>query len=186
MASMKWALFLLAVGAFGQATITLSPAPGLAPAGATVVLTVSLVTGGGPAAVQWDMSGVPSIATVASLVTGKQIQCSATMTRCLVYSLSTAAIADGPIATISYMQPATPPTEALASPVSASPTATAITTTVGPSTNRCDVNGDGKIDGADITAMIAQIFAGTVAGARPNALDIAMIILAGLGGSCLR
>lgn len=183
---MRWALCLLAVGAFGQAEITLSPAPGLAPAGATVVLTVSLVAGGGPSVLQWDMSGVPSGATVASLVAGKQIQCSAALTRCLMYALNTTAIADGPIATISYTQPATPPTEALASPVSASPTATAITTTIGPATNRCDVNGDGKIDGADITAMIAQIFAGTVAGARPNALDIAMIIIAGTGGACLR
>jgi|SRR5579871_4237768 len=172
----------LPIGAFAQ-SLSLSASPGLAPAGQVVTLTISLVSGGGPAGVQWDMAGVPAGAAVASLVTGKTATCNAAPTRCLLSGLNATAIPDGPIATIKYTQPATPPTEALTATLGATPAGAAETVSAGVASN-CDINGDGKIDATDIGLEVQAALAATTG--TPTILDVIRVFLAANGGACLR
>jgi len=175
-------LLLASAALFAQASLDLSGIPGLAPAGTTVTVTISLTLGGGPAGLQWDMTGLPAGATFASLVTGKTIQCSAT--RCILSGLNATAIADGPVATIQYAQPATPPSEALTATLAASPAGAAVTTTAGGIVSRCDLSGDGKIDATDVGLAVTQALASTTG--TPTILDVIRVIIAAFGGACLR
>lgn len=180
---------LLVVSAICQtATLSLSSSPGLAPAGQAVTLTVALSGGGGPAALQFDLSGVPVGATITSTATGKTATCNGSSTvaptRCILSGLNLTPIADGNIATIQYSQPATEPTEAMANPISATPAGSAGVTLTAQVSSKCDLNGDGKIDATDVGLAITQALPAPV-GSTINVVELVKVLIAGFGGTCL-
>ena len=184
-------LTLAAIAAAQAASLSIT-GPAVANTGAAVTVTVSLVSGGGPAGVQWDMTGLPAGATVTSSVAGKVASCTAT--RCILAGTgSTAnatAIPDGAIATIQYSQPTAAVSVQLANSLGATPAgaAAAIAPPTGAVTvgiqSHCDVNGDGKIDGTDIGLTLQQALASTTG--SPTILDVIREIIAANGGACLR
>jgi len=178
---------LAAAAALAQSpspSLTVSSVPGLAPAGTMVTVTVSLVSGSGPAAIQWDMTGLPAAATITTPVAGKTASCTATATRCIVSGLNATAIPDGVVASIQYVQPAAPPTVALAATLAATPAGSAETITGEPAASHCDINGDGKIDATDISLILTQALSSTTG--TPTVLDVVRVIIAAFGGACLR
>lgn len=191
-------LLMLAGFAVGQtplSSLTLT-GPAVAPAGASVTVTIGLLNGTGPAALQWDMSGLPTGATITSTVTGKTATCNAT--RCVLVATTpvsasgAAAIPDGPIATITYTQPATAAPQALTATLGATPAGAALAVTAPasltiPVQSRCDLNGDGKTDATDIGIALQDALAGAaIAGVIPTVVDIVRVIIAANGGTCLR
>lgn len=188
---MRLLLGLLALSLAAQtptATISLSSSPGLVPAGGMVTLTVALAGGGGPAALQFDLTGVPVGATITSTVTGKTATCngSATVapTRCIVVGPNLTPIADGTIATVQYAQPSTAPAEALANPLSATPAGSAGAALTAAVSSRCDLNADGKIDANDLAVAITQALPAPT-GSSINAVEIVRVLIAAFGGTCL-
>lgn len=173
------------------ASLTLT-GPAVAPAGSAVTLTVSLVSGSGPAGLQWDQTGIPTGATITSPVAGKTANCTAALNRCILTGANATAIPDGPIATIKYTQPAAsvtvgiPATSTLgATPAGAAEavTAPALALTV-PVQSNCDINGDGKTDATDVGLILQQALTSTTG--TPNVLDVIRVIIAANGGVCLR
>lgn len=185
-------LSLAAIAAAQTPSLSLAGPP-VAPSGAAVTLTVSLVSGGGPAGVQWDLSGLPAGATVTSAVAGKVANCTAT--RCILAGTGSTpnatAIPDGAIATIQYTQPSTAAASVqLANSLGATPAGAAATiappagaVTVGLQSH-CDVNGDGLVNGTDIGLTLQQALASTTG--SPTILDVIREIIAANGGACLR
>lgn len=184
-------VLLLATAAIAQTpltgTLTLS-GPAVAENGAAVTLTVTLSNGGGPAGLQWDMSGLPAGAAVASSVAGKTATCNAT--RCLLVGTNATAIPDGPIATIKYTQSTAAVTANLAATLGATPAGAAATVTppamaltIGVQSN-CDVNADGKVDATDVGIVLQSALAATTG--TPTVLDVLREIIAANGGACLR
>lgn len=180
--------------------------PATVATGSPVTLTLSLVSGGGPAAVQWDMSGLPTGATVSTPIAGKFASCTATRcvlagTGCVIPATgalpttcgtaNATAIADGPIATITYSQGTAASTATIANTLGATPagaaaTITAPTTAVTvPIQSHCDLNADGKVDSADVGLSIQAALTTTPPTA---ALIVGVIqeIIAANGGACLR
>lgn len=178
--------YLLALPLFG-ANLTLT-GPVVAPSGSSVVLTVTLASGGGPAGLQWDMTGLPAGASVTSSITGKTANCTAT--RCVLIGLDTTAIPDGTVATIKYSQPPATVTANLLSTLGATPAGGPLTVTPPitalsiPVQSNCDVNGDGKVDATDEGLILQQALAATTG--TPSVLDVIRIIIAANGGACLR
>jgi hypothetical protein len=183
-----------------QAASLMITGPPVAPPNTTVTLTVSLVSGGGPAALQWDMSGLPAGAAVSSSVPGKGVTCSPTVSRCLLYASplsaanAAAQIPDGAIASVTFTQPAAGITlsvpsgstlAASAAGLSVALTAPPTGTAVPPQSN-CDVNGDGKIDATDLGIVVQQALSATVANLIPSIVDLQKEIIAVEGGQCLR
>lgn len=190
---------LAAAAAFGQ-SYTLTPAAQVVAAGQPVTLTLALVSGGGPAALEFAVQGMPQGGTVTTAVAGKAVQCNFVAPNyiCLISAASpvTAAnngpIADGAVATLTYTQPATAATLTIptASLSAASPAGSAVALaapsapiTVAVKSN-CDLNGDGKVDATDIGLAVTNVLAGG-SGAM-TALDVERVIIAALGGACLR
>lgn len=192
-------LSLIAAAAFAQ-SYTLTPTSATVPAGQPVTLTLALVSGGGPAALEFFIDGLPQGGTVTTALTGKAIQCNfvAPDYRCLISDASpvTAAenvgIPDGTIATITYTQPSTAasltiPLASLSAaspagaPVTLTPPAGAVSVTV---QSKCDLNGDGKVDATDIGLSIMSVLAG--GSSALTALDVERVIIASFGGACLR
>lgn len=182
-------VFAIAASLFGQAAfISLSSSPGLAPSGQAVTLTLTLTGGGGPAALQFDLAGVPVGATITSTVTGKTVTCNGSSTvaptRCILSGLNLTPIPDGQIATIQYSQPATAPTETIGNPLSATPAGSAGVTLTGQVSSKCDLNGDGKIDSTDVGFAITQALPAPV-NSMINVVELVKILIAGFGGTCL-
>lgn len=182
-------ILLTVLAVFAQtATLSLSSSPGLVASGQSVTLTVSLTGGGGPAALQFDVTGVPIGATVTSTVTGKTATCNGsatvTPTRCVLSGLNLTPIADGAIATLQYPQPATAPTETVANPLSATPAGSAGIALTGQVSSKCDLNADGKIDAIDVGLAVTQTLAAPV-GSSINAVQIVKVLIAAFGGVCL-
>jgi len=177
------------------ATLTVT-GPAVAKATTSVTLTVTLTGGGGPAGIQWDMTGLPVGASIATAVVGKMATC--TTTRCLVTAATpvTAAdavtpIPDGPVATIAYMQPAAPAPLTVLATMAATPAGAAEALAAPPAAinvplqSNCDVNGDGRVDSTDIGLILQQALAAGAAG-TPTVLDVIRVIIAANGGACLR
>jgi hypothetical protein len=192
-----WLPLVLAGFALSQTPAALSfSGPTVAKPATTVTITLTLTGGNGPAGVQWDMAGLPAGAVVATSVTGKTANCTAT--RCLVVASVpvTAAngvtpIPDGAIATITYPQPATVAalTVPAASTLGATPAGAAevITAPAGitvPIQSNCDINGDGLVNATDIGLILQQALAATTG--TPTVLDVLRVIIAANGGACLR
>lgn len=184
--------FVAALAAAAQSSALSLTGPAVAPSGGAVTVTVSLVSGGGPAGVQWDLSGLPAGATVMSSVAGKVANCSTT--RCILAGTgstpNSTAIPDGAIATIQYTQPAAAVSVSLANSLGATPAGAAATiappaaaVTIGVQSH-CDVNGDGRVDGTDIGLTLQQALASTTG--SPTILDVIREIIAANGGACLR
>lgn len=181
---------ILLWGAFAAAQNLSVSGPAVAPSGAGVTLTVSLAAGGGPAGVQWDMTGIPSGATVASSVSGKTANCTTSINRCIISGTNATAIPDGPIATIKYTQPASAVNLGVTNPFGASPAGAPVTITVptnplsvGVQSN-CDINGDGKVDSTDEGLILQSALASTTG--TPTVLDVIRVVIAANGGACLR
>ena len=189
---MRNVLLLLSLAAIAAAQSLTITGPAVANTGAAVTLTVSLVSGGGPGGVQWDMTGLPAGATVTSSVTGKVANCTAT--RCILAGTGSTpnatAIPDGALATIQYTQPAAAVSVQLASTLGATPAgaSAAIAAPAGAVTvgvqSHCDVNGDGQVNGTDIGLTLQQALASTTG--SPTILDVIREIIAANGGACLR
>lgn len=195
-----WAFLLPAVCAAAQSYTLTSPAP-VVPPGQPVTISLNLVSGGGPASIQFGITGLPAGGAVSTPVAGKVAQCTANGAICLVYTsplpapgptVTDKGIPDGPAAVITYTQPATTPAT-IAVPAmglfAASPAGAAVTEaapaapiTVGIQ-SRCDLNGDGKIDSADVGLVVMNVLTGT---GVFTALDLERVIIAALGGPCLR
>lgn len=180
------------------------------------VLTLTLANSSGQnlAAVEWTITGIPAGSTVseatgaASTAAGKTVTCapvsSAGDLLCVAAGLNQTVYADGVVATISLGLPttATPGTLSLttANALSATASATAVTTSAGPILpltvlNPCDLTGDGSINAADLTSAIQQVLGiascstadlvGSGACTGQNGLtDLLRVIGAALGGSC--
>lgn len=178
--------FLLGASLFAQGSLTIAGPP-RAQVGSTVTLPVGLVNGGTPAGLQWDMSGLPAGATITSSIANKTMSCSAT--RCLLWGMNLATIADGQVATITYAQPATPVPFAISATLGASTAGTAIAVTApAPITvaiqNNCDVNGDGVVNDLDAQIVLQQALASTTG--TPSIVDVLKEVIAAMGGACLR
>lgn len=194
----KILVFLVSLGAFAQSYTLTSPAA-VVPAGSLVTLNLSLVSAGGPAGLEFGITGLPASTTVTANIPGKTLQCAfpAGVTPiCLIYTSPVTAannvgIPDGLVATISYPQPAAPVTIAIPSmSISSASVAEAAITIAAPAgitvgvQSRCDLNGDGKVDATDIGLAITSALSGT--GGVMTIIDVQRIIIAVLGGSCLR
>lgn len=202
------ALALIGALASGQ-SLTLTSGATVVPAGSPVTLNLNMVTGGGPAALQFGITGLPAGATVAvpAALTTKTVTCNfpANITPiCLIIAPNTvaqpltqasglAAIPDGAVAVITYTQPAsTPATVAVPSmtvfPASPAGTGYAIAPPAAPITvgiqSHCDVNGDGAINSTDVGLVVQAVLAGGTG--APTALDVVREIIAAFGGACLR
>lgn len=190
---MRFAIALLAAALAAQTPITAGLAlsgPAVSVPGSTVTLTVGLTNGGGPAGLQWDMTGLPAGALIATPLTGKGLTCNVTSTRCILEGTNAAPIPDGPIATITYTAGTAPVTATLAAVLGATPAgaaAAAITApapvTIAPQ-SKCDINGDGKVDATDIGLEVQAALASTTG--SPTILDVVRVIIAANGGACLR
>ena len=179
----------VAVAQTPSASLSISGPP-VAPSGAAVILTVTLNSGGGPAGIQWDMSGIPSGATVTSAVAGKTANCTAALTRCILSGTNATAIPDGAVATIKFTQPASTVGAGLVNTLGASPAGASVAIaaplsplTIGVQSN-CDLNADGKVDATDEGLMLQQALAATTG--TPTVLDVIRVIIAANGGACLR
>lgn len=187
------AFFILPALLFAQGAAISISGPAAVKSGSPVTLTVSLSNGGGPAGLQWDMSGLPTGATVTSSITTKAAICTAAVSRCLLVSPqaapNTTAIADGPVATIQYTQGTTAATTGVTATLGASPAGASVTVTPPaasvtiPLQSNCDLNSDGKVDSADIGLAIQGALAVPPTG---TILQVVQEIIAANGGSCLR
>jgi hypothetical protein len=188
-----WALLFPAWLAAQGAALTIS-GPTVARNGAAVTLTLALVTGGGPAGLQWDMTGLPTGATVTSSVTTKVATCTAPPTRCILIgssptALNATAIPDGTVATIQYTQTATAATTAIVATLGATPAGAALAVTqpaaaiTVPIQSNCDLNADGLVNSVDVGLAIQQALV------TPTTITVVAIIqeiIAANGGACLR
>ena len=198
---MKYIAFLLAVvGCWGQSTLTLS-----CPAyrsGTPLICTVSK-TGDTPAGLQFtfnaDGRAAPYTATIlgAAANAGKDTQCGPAA--CLISGVNAQTIADGQVAQFSIPIPAGVTGNlifSLSTPIGASLTATAISTTVNPplsvpSVNKCDITGDGLSDGTDVAAIKNQITSGSAPASsdlnkdgKTDVIDAQILINAAQGRGC--
>jgi hypothetical protein len=169
------ALLLTGLCGFAQGTLTLSntatpPPAGYTP-GATIPLNITK-TGNSPTGIQFDLSipastGAITIALGPGVPAGKSITCSTgASTRCLIVGLDTNVIPDGivAVASVTLANPLTvnPVAVMLANPVEADAGANSLPVTIANPTlslsikNGCDVNGDGSVTSADLSAVAAQ------------------------------
>lgn len=185
---------LLPAFALPQTAASLSIAgPAAVKNGLPVTVTVSLSNGSGPAGLQWDMNGLPTGATVTSLLASKAAACTTPPTRCLLVSPTTAlnvtAIPDGPVATFQYTQGTTPVTAGVVATLGATPAGASLTVTPPTATltiplqSPCDLNADGKVDGTDVGLSIQAALASPANG---TVLQVIQEIIAANGGACLR
>lgn len=119
----RFSLLLIASTLSAQ-TLTLT-GPAVVLPGSAVTLTVGLVSGGGPAGIQFDMGGLPAGTSVTSIPAAKMASC--TPTRCLLTGMNQTAIPDGPIATIKYTQPSTPVKVTLSASAAVTPAGSGVT-----------------------------------------------------------
>ncbi len=143
---------------------------GYAP-GTTVPLNITK-TGNPATGIQFDLAipagtGTLTLALGPAVPAGKSITCSAgASVRCLIVGLDTNTIPDGivAVASVTLANPLAmnPVTATLANPIEADAGATSLpVATVNPTLslsikNACDVNGDGSVTLADLSAVVAQ------------------------------
>jgi hypothetical protein len=168
---------LLLVGASGlllaQTTLSLS-GPATARPGNTITVNLSLSPGGSPtSAFQWFLS-TPS-GYLVSVTTGdvgtsasKSVLCSADNLYCILYGMNNTVVGSGTLAVYNVSIPvsasAGPAAFSLSELLGASPSGTPVTLSPGPVYNvgvlaLQDINGDGKVDRADVLLMFQQMVA---------------------------
>lgn len=174
---MKTALAFCLFAICGAAqTLTLAGNP-TAP-GSTATLNLTFIPGTGvqpqPAALQWLIAlpaGITATVTpgVASGTSAKNISCSPTLF-CVASGVNGNLFQPGVVAIITFTMPANPLTIPINNVLGASQAGNAVVVTAGPpalipvlgvppppppTTSACDVNGDGKVDGADVALFNA-------------------------------
>jgi hypothetical protein len=128
--------------------------------------------GNSPTGLQFDLSlpaasGAVSVALGSAAPAGKSLTCSTGASiRCLIVGLDTNVIPDGvvAVASITLANPLTANSVAvtLANPIEADAAADSLPVTVANPTvslsikSACDVNGDGSVSSADLTAVVSQ------------------------------
>lgn len=189
---------------------------GTAASPSTISCTVTIANGQGPSGFQYTVTTTPSLGTPTVTPTGSAagaLKDAFVSGNVIIQggfgppapgTLNAGLIPDGAIATLTWAVPAslanTNVTITLAGgalPAEAtSPTGSAIPVTVGPavsvsvlpSTNFCDVNGDGQVNQADVTAQIAYVmtFPQSTKCARDgtgcNVTSVQLVVNAALGG----
>lgn len=195
-------LAVLSCSLYAQTVISQTGPATVKPGG---ILTVNLQGQGGTdtgaAAFQWTVA-MPSgyTATVqpgpAATAGNKTVQCTAdAISVCLLYGVNATVIGNGVLATYTVHVPANatpgPATFTLSGLVGASSSGTAISTAAGtPYTvtvvDKRDLNGDGKVDAADVQLMTNQVLAGTCSDDQTgdgacNLMDVFAILLKALG-----
>jgi hypothetical protein len=202
-------LLLASLGALAQGTLTLSnsatpPAAGYAP-GSTVSLNI-MKTGNSPTGIQYDLSipastGSITFALGPAAPAGKSITCSAGVAvRCLLVGLDTNIIPDGivAVASVTLAKPlaANPVVVTLSNPIEADAGANSLPVTIANPTvslsikSACDVDGDGSVSAADLTAVVAQAITQSSSAAtdlngdgRTDVLDAQIVATATAGPS---
>jgi hypothetical protein len=210
---MKTTLLLLSLLSFtlsAQSTSLTITGPASITAGGngTLTLTLSNSTGQNLSGVQWSSAtpsgisyGVPVLGSVSN-TTGKGIFCNAANSTCILIGFSNATppvisntpFADGILATLPISIANTVAPGSLSLPLSglfgASASGSNVAITSGATytitvLSRCDVNGDGAVNGADIQAMIQAL---TGKGSCPTSSctvqTTIQVIIAALGGAC--
>ena len=200
--------FLFAAACFGQAATLTVSGPASAKVGSTVTLTVSAtgVTSTGAAAILWGVTPptgfVISAATAGSVATaaGKTLTCGPGNAYCVVAGLNQTVIGIGTLATYTITIPATAAGGSTPFPLiglsAATPGALALVLTPGPTyaltvVAKADLNGDGKVDGADMTLMLNEVLASRTnpsacvddqnGDGQCDAVDLMIVVLRALG-----
>ena len=201
--NMRLAILLaLASAAWGQVTLTLT-GPATARQGQIVPLSLGSTgaTANGPAGLQWTLTPPSGFAITGSAAgtqgtaAGKAVSCNAANTLCLLFGLNQNVIANGQAATLTVQVPAnaTPGAASfgLTGLVAGDKIGIAMTATAGTAysltvLSRADLNGDGVVNSADVSAMAAEVTSGACsadqnADGKCDMLDILLVILKALG-----
>lgn len=193
-------LLILAPFLHAQSTVSLSGPPTARP-GTTVTLSLAGAASITPAAaLQWTLtlpsgySGIPT-AGAAATTAGKSLYCGTAA--CLVTSTTNVTpLGPGVLATYSVQIPATAAAGPIAFPLAgmaaADATGSALVVTAGVPYSltilaKSDINGDGKTDTADVTAMISQVTGGACTNdqngdGKCDVVDAVLVLLQAIGG----
>ncbi len=211
-----WAAALVvAASLFGQPAITLSGPPSVR-AGQPITITATLTNGASPTAAGISLA-IPSqltgvTAALNPAITSKTLYCSTGALYCIAMgataaSVNAAAIPDGPL--WSWTGTVTPgstgplvfavaPGNGAVQLLSGSQQLVTVTPPVSlsiPIVSACDLNGDGKVDGADLVLLVNWIIGRVTPPAgqtcdvngdgRCDLADLGVIFTAALGGACI-
>lgn len=198
-------LFLFSLPAFGQLSLSLT-GPATARQGSPVNLSLSLAgsTSTQPAGIQWTL-GLPAGFAITGPITpgssitsaAKTISCTPDNLTCLAVGFNTNVISAGQIGTFQLNVPVNSPVGPASFPLSGllavnqagasvalSPGALLTITIL----SKSDLNGDGKVDLSDVTAMINQSLGGGAGctsdqngDGKCDLLDVYLVVRAGLG-----
>lgn len=178
---------------------------GTAPVTVTIVLTNSPATAASGIEFNWAAGQpVASIALAASAAPTMRLTCGGTFPQtggtCIVYRMDTSTMPNGPVSVVvtAPANSSTPLTFATSAVLAADPSGSNIVATGGnlailPALSKCDLNGDGTVDGTDVT-IIAQRISTRPQPVRPcdfdgnvscDLFDLFVILKAALpGGVC--
>lgn len=201
-------LSLFSVLSFAQGTLSLvNPSPSASGYAPGAVVTLNVVKAGNPtdAAIQLQLSavGVASVAVAPgpALPAGKFASCSSTLPlTCVLIGLDQNVIPDGVVATLNVTL-ATPfpgGSVTLANVIEADTLGNSLAVSIAnptvslPAPDRCDVNGDGTVGSADLSAVILAIVNGSPFSAVldlnsdtvVNVLDAQIVSAAAVTGTC--
>jgi hypothetical protein len=196
------ALFSLPLWA-QSATLTLS-CPNNVHAGSTLSCSVALSGGSLPAGLQWTLAtsspvGAVVVTPAAAVASAqKNFLCNAA-NMCLLTGINANQIADGALATLSIPIPAgsgsRQMTLNLSATIGASLLGTALSATANPPvsvsvSSGCDINGDGQINDADVTAQqngllaTPQTSSDLNSDGKSDVVDVQIVINAARGLAC--
>lgn len=197
-------LLVLNVATFFGQTLTLSLAgPTSFKASGTVLMNLNLTGSGGQniSGIQFSIPAPGGVATVAvgaaSTAANKTVACQQATAApngltCILYGLNNTAYSDGVVATVSVALP-NPLVQGITwtmPVVSASTTATAVTTTSFAPVNPCNITGSGIMSAMDVTAEISQVLTQSACvdingDGVCNVLDVVRVVIAmQTGGVC--
>jgi len=203
------AVLLLGWAVLGMAqTLTVTGPPTAAP-GSTFQIQINLAgtTGQNLADLEWSLPTGNGVTYSAPTVTpggaaaGKGVFCTTDNSTCVVVGLNQAAntvsnnaVSDGGLAVLSVTMPASitaPVPFTVSNLVGASTLGAAVPIIPGtlytiPVPNKCDVNGDGKVDGLDVGIMLNALLGkgACPAGLTCNFASLIKVLIAATGGAC--
>lgn len=198
-------LVLFAGLSFAQATVSV-PCPTNVNVGSPLICQINLTGGTNPAGIQFSYSVPANVASVTatlapSLAATKSLQCANGI--CIIVgvfpaTLNSSVIADGQIATLTYQTAkgakGTFPAgigSCFTVDANGNPIGCVVNPTSSISINpsKCDINGDGQIDGVDVALILSEALKNTpqvhdLSGDGAVTVVDVQIVIAGVSGAC--